>query len=84
VPDVEWQVSLVEGEFTMQPAMTAVADAAAGVIDGLLTTMRRSLVILAVPSLNVYARPPLQHPLLVQCTLTRFADIRQNLARRPM
>ena len=40
----------------MNPTMAAVADAAASVIDALLTTMRRSLVMLAVPSLNMYAR----------------------------
>ncbi len=51
------QVSLAEGEFTLQPPMKAVADAAACVIDGLLTTMRRSLVTLSVPSLNMYVVP---------------------------
>jgi hypothetical protein len=55
--DVSLQVSLAEGEFTLQPPMKAVADAAACVIDGLLTTMRRSLVTLSVPSLNMYVAP---------------------------
>ena len=70
----------------MNPTMAAVADAAASVIDALLTTMRRSLVMLAVPSLNMYARAAAAIAAASSCAvlLTLFADSRQNRALRPI
>ncbi len=41
-------------DFILQPPLESVAAAAAAVVDELLTTVKRSLVVLSIPSLNVY------------------------------
>ncbi len=39
--------------FVFQPSLETVAAAAAAAVDGLMATMARSLVVLAIPSLNM-------------------------------
>ncbi len=55
--DVCAQVLLESGSngvgFVFQPSLETVAAAAAAVVDGLMATMTRSLVVLSIPSLNM-------------------------------
>ena len=46
------------GDFVLQPSLETVAAAAAAAADCMLMTLRRSLVLLAVPALNLYVPSP--------------------------